>query len=240
MFRIAVCDDQEQEIEEISKYIENYVQTTGIQAEVKKYEKPVMLVDDVEDGKCFDIIFIDIEMPGMSGMEAISKIKAITPYCLIVIVSAYQQYAISAIELEVFRYLVKGKLDSVFDRCMDAAMKRLRVENQNYYIISSERKKNKILCSDILYCSKDGKMVLLHTKNGVIRERKTLQALQHDLGELCNHFIAVERGYIINMNYVTKIEKSEIILEQEIRLPIGGTYLAEVRKQINDFWRGQL
>lgn len=163
-----------------------------------------------------------------------------TQNCLIVIVSAYQQYAIGAIELEVFRYLVKDQLDANFDRCMEAAEKRLRSKAADYYIISSDRKKEKIFCSDIIYCDKDGKMSILHTRRGEVRERKTLQTLLNDLQKICNYFIIIERGYIVNMNCVTNIVKNNIILEQDLVLPIGVTYLADVRKKMNEFWRNQL
>lgn len=75
MYKIAICDDQETGVAEISMGLSKYAQARGIIIEKREYLNPLMLIGDMEEGILFDIIFIDIEMPVMNGMDVISRIK---------------------------------------------------------------------------------------------------------------------------------------------------------------------
>ncbi len=159
---------------------------------------------------------------------------------LVVILTSYTQYAIDAIELEVFRYLVKQEMEGCFEIYLNAAIRRIRKEEEKYYFIISPRKKIRISCNDIIYCYKDEKMSVLVTKTGEVRERKTINRLLKDLCAVCDYFMMTERGYFINMYYAEKIQKNMIYLENNIRVPIGVTYMNDVRKGLSDFWRNRL
>ena len=86
----------------------------------------------------------------------------------------------------------------------------------------------------------DEKMSVLVTKTGEVRERKTINRLLKDLCAVCDYFMMTERGYFINMYYAEKIQKNMIYLENNIRVPIGVTYMNDVRKGLSDFWRNRL
>ena len=179
-------------------------------------------------------------MPEMDGLQAIRAMKEKCADVLILIVSCYQQYTISAMELDVFRYLVKGQLEPSFDDYLEAALRRVDLKRHENYFILSARKQIKITCRDIIYCYKEAKMSVIVTKSEQIRERKPLQSLLGDLQTNCDYFAMIERGYIVNLYYVEKLEKNVIYLENNIRLPVGFTYGDEVKRQLNTFWRKRL
>lgn len=240
MYKIAICDDQPESIKEIQKRIANYVQKNGGSISDHSYMDAKILLEDLGDGLYYDIIFMDIEMPEMNGLQVTRHIKNKCPDCLIIMVTSYQKYAIQAIEAEVFRYLVKGHLDTMFDVYLEAALKRTALNNTENYFILSARKQIKISCRDIVYCYKEPKMSVMVLKSEVIRERKSLQNLYRDLQKICDYFVMAERGYIINLYYVEKLEKNEIVLENQKNIPIGITYSEEVKTKLNDFWRKYL
>ncbi len=240
MYQIAICDDQQTAIKALENYINNYSILNNKAFHSKQYNQAIDLLYDVEEGVCFDIIFVDIEMSELNGLETIKRIKQLHSKSLIIIVSSYTQYAIEAIELEVFRYLVKSDLDSSFDLAMRTALKRIDLINSKNYYIISPRKHIKIACNEIIYCYKESKSSVIVTFKDQIKERKALHTLLEDLNSISNNYIMIERGYIVNLHYVTKIDKNNVILENNTILPIGYTYLDKVKKHVITFWSSKL
>lgn len=239
MYRVAICDDHQEAILDIQMRIDNYIKKYRVPIIETNFINPHALLANIDDGFYYDLIFIDIEMP-INGITIIREIRRKMPVCLIVIVSSHRQYAISAIELEIFRYLVKGYLDETFEVCLEAAFKRIDISiRENYYILST-RKHIKLSCKDIIYCYKDSKMSVFVTKTGEIKERKTLQNVLKDLIQICDYFIMIERGYIVNLHFVNRLEKNELFLDDGSSFTIGITFLDDVKRKINNFWRKQL
>ena len=83
-------------------------------------------------------------MPQMNGLEVIRIIKSLYPEGLIIVFTSYAHYAIEAIELEIFRYMVKNKLEDNFDTYLTAAIYRLNIWEEESYYINSPRKKIRI------------------------------------------------------------------------------------------------
>ena len=92
-----------------------------------------------------------------------------------------------------------------------------------------------------MYCHKESKMSVFATNSGeLIKERRPLQEVFEELRRICDSFIVIERSFIVNMNYIETMKQNEILLENNIILPVGRTYVNEVRKQLNDFWRKRI
>lgn len=240
MFKIAVCDDDAAVVKTLYRLIQTFARANNYEVDQTSYLNPEMLIADMEDGAYYDIIYIDIEMPQMNGIEAIKTIKRIQPSCLIIILSSYTQYAIHAINLEVFRYLVKGHTEDLFDVSLQSALNRLSFGEQKSYCISSPRKHIKIITQDILYCYKNSKMSVIVTKNENYQERKSLYQLLEDLNSVNNTFIMIERSYVVNILYIRKIWKNELILDSGEHLPIGKTFMNSVKDRLDEYWREQL
>ena len=241
MYKIAICDDCREALREIEKLLRRYVEKNKIKAVVDAYQSQMQLLTELESGRSYDIIFMDIEMPGMNGLEVLKRIREMSSECLFIIISSHQQYAVAGYELDVFRYLVKGPMEAGFDHCMEAAVKKINSDNQKHYFITSTRKRIKIPCKDIMYCHKESKMSVFVTNSGeLIRERRPLQEVYEDLQRIDDSFIMAERSYLVNMQYIETMKQNELLLENNIILPVGRTYVDEVRKKLTDFWRKRI
>lgn len=242
MYKIAVCDDDEIIIQNLYKLCQKYEDIHNTKLVLAEYMNPNKLIFDLEDGKQFDIFFVDIEMPQMNGLEVIRIIKSLYPEGLIIVFTSYAHYAIEAIELEIFRYMVKNKLEDNFDTYLTAAIYRLNIWEEESYYINSPRKKIRIFCRDIMYCYKDKKTknTVFVTKSGEIRERKSLQHVWNDLKRISDAFVIVERGYLANMFYVVGISKDQLLLEGGIEIPIGVTCMDNLKNELNQFWRKRI
>ena len=239
MYKIAICDDKKTILNTIHELCNLYAERNNINIADFSYTNPKRLLSDLEDHKYYDLYFIDIEMPQMNGLDVIKSIKQFYPDALVIVLTSYAHYAIEAIELDVFRYLVKNRLSKSFDDYIQAAINRLTTQSGECYFINSPRKKIKIFCKDIIYSYKDKetKVTIFCTKGGEIRERKPIKQVWNDLKQISENFVFVERGCFVNMFYVSGISKNEVLLENGTSIRIGIRYAENFKKELENFWR---
>lgn len=92
-----------------------------------------------------------------------------------------------------------------------------------------------------MYCHKESKMSVFVTNSGeLIRERRALQEVYEGLQRIDDSFIMVERSYLVNMHYIETMRQNELLLENNMILPVGRTYVDDVRKTLTDFWRKRI
>lgn len=238
MYNIAICNCNNNSffIEKITLKIHTFSLKHNYVLKQTNYLNSKMLIDDMTEGEYYDILYINIDIPHTDEMNVIKKIKEIQPSCLVIIITSYSHYAIQAINLEVFRYLLKDNLTEMFDNSLNAALRKISIFDKENYCILSPRKYTKISCQSIIYCYKNSKMCVIVTNSEMYKERKPIYQLLDDLNSIYNLFAMIERSYIVNIQYIKKIEKKELILKNNERLPIGNTYLNAIKEKINDYW----
>lgn len=166
-----------------------------------------------------DVIFLDVQMPGMTGVEAVKQIVefAYIEPPLFVFTTAYDEYAVDAFDIEAVDYLLKPYDDTRFQK----AMKRIRKQMQQTGLKKDASLKSaeqpgasKLLIDDgdrmivlppdaIYYAVPVNRMLEIHTKDEVIESRMTLQELEEKLEDFS--FFRTHRSYLVNLNYVHEI-----------------------------------
>lgn len=112
MLHIAICDDDKAAVESHTEITENCLKNCGSIGKVEAYTTSDNLLYDIaEDKFFFDLILLDIEMPGSTGMEIAEKIKPYLPNVKIIFITSHIEYAIDAFELSVFRYVPKSDME---------------------------------------------------------------------------------------------------------------------------------
>lgn len=194
----------------------------------------------VMDQQKIDLIFLDIQMPKMNGMDFL-KITADPP--LVVITSAYPSYALESFQFNVVDYLLKP---ITFDRFFKAAKKAkdyFLLRNgqpaavaDNYFFVKCEQKYEKIFLDDILYIEGMQNYVRIHTEKGKYMTLLSLKDIEQNLEQ--GSFLRVHKSYIVNTSKIDSIEKHEISI-RSIRIPISRNFREEVLGKVlnNKLWR---
>ena len=111
MLRIAICDDDSATVQSNRSIAEDCLKQCGSAGEIAAYtHSDNLLYDITEDGFFFDLILLDIEMPGSTGMELAGKIRPCLPNVKIIFITSHVEYAIDAFELSIFRYVPKNDI----------------------------------------------------------------------------------------------------------------------------------
>ena len=198
MVKIAICDDEEKSVVLHEKIVKECLQLAGIGYEITTYTQSQNLLYDITDDAFFyDLILLDIEMPGISGMEIPQQIKGYLPNVRIIFVTSHTEYAIDAFELSIFRYVPKNNLEVKLTAAVIDAAKLIELEAGQEYTIQTANRMEKIPYKDIFYIQRDGKNASIVSSVGTSKVRKSLQQVFEELNT--PEFIFIDRGYIVNI-----------------------------------------
>lgn len=180
-----------------------------------------------------DILFLDVEMPGMTGLELL---KVMPERPATILVSAKAGYAAEAFELNVIDYLVKPFSIARVIQAVEKAVELLTMKNvhlgniEQYHIFIRDNKViRKILLNDILWLESRGDYVKIITGEKQVIIHATLKSLGDKLPE--NNFVRIHRGYIVPIGKIDYIEDSVAFINGT-PLPVSETYKAELLKKL--------
>lgn len=179
-----------------------------------------------------DVIFLDIEMPEMSGME---MLKALDNRPHVILTTSHAEYALDAYELNVIDYLVKPVS---LPRLLKALEKVKSISNskdhisagRDYFFIKKDSVLTKLPIKDILWIEALGDYVTIHLKEQKFILHATLKAIEGKLP--ANKFVRVHRSYIVQIDNIKTVEDTTIFIN-EISIPIGSIYKENFIKRLN-------
>ena len=185
-----------------------------------------------------DIIFLDINMPGLSGIEML-EILSTLPH--IILTTAYAEYALEGYKYEVVDYLVKPFDFKFFLLAIDKVMKKVNIEKNtsfvnlqyvNHLILKENSGYIKINFTDIIYIQSYGNYIKIFIVGKMILSPITTTEIENKLDK--NIFIRIHRSYIVSLAYINKISGKLIYLRDGSTLPIGNTFKRELISKFKD------
>ena len=235
MIKIAICDDEQTMVSGNEDVVKDSLKKCGIAFEITTYLKSSNLLADIaEDGFFYDLLLLDIEMPEYSGMEIAQKVKEYLPNIRIIFITSHVEYAIDAYELSIFRYVPKNDIEQRLAMAVKDAAGLIELEAGQDYTIQKNNRMERIRYKDIIYIQRDGKNASIVAVNGISKVRKSLQQVYEEIN--APEFIFIERGCIINIIHIIKINDSMVFLENGETLPISRSHLQGVKQYIAQFW----
>lgn len=206
--RILFCDDDILILEQLQKYVADFCKSIGrIQPEFSVYTSGDDLIQHETQA---DIAFLDVEMPGVSGIHIGAKLKEFNPKIKIFIVTSYPDYLDEAMRFQVFRYLSKPIDKNRLFRNLKDAFYQYNIETKLYPIVTKcgviTKKAEEIICIEAVQ-----RKVLVHTIPEVFVSTENMDYWKRTLTLPC--FFSPHRSYIINMRYVSTIGKDKILLK---------------------------
>lgn len=232
--KIAIIDDEKAFAERLRSYVLTLFAEKHTAADVTVTDDPENIL---YTGKQFDVILLDIEMPGCSGIDLASKINeqkggSDKPY--IIFVTNRDGLVFDALKQQPFSFVRKSHLEDL-EPCFDRLI--TLCESEVYYPIKSGREIERIALKDIFYLEKQKNYVIYHTARGTISERTTLDK-KADL--LRNGFLRTHIGYLVNMRCIEVIRTGEISLSDGTIIPLSRKYSEAVRKQFFEWMANEV
>lgn len=217
--------------------IANYIREIDFLELIGEGNNPLELIK-IKENTHIDLIFLDIQMPLMNGIDFL-KLSDNRP--MIILTTAYPNYALEGFELDVIDYLLKPIVFNRFFKAakkawefqqLEGSLKNISSENQkiNYFFIKNDKTYKKLYTKDILFVEALQNYVTFHTIDG--KKHLTLITMKHAEENLNNNnFVRVHKSFIISIEKITAVADNKININN-LQIPIGRKYKHKVMEII--------
>lgn len=204
MLKIAVCDDDEV----FGKHVLSLLaQNMEIPAEMVYFQNGACFL---QEGENTDILFLDIDMPDMSGMELARALQEKRKAPVLVFLTALPEYVYDAFETEAIGYLLKPIEEEKFIKVLKRAIQKAETSKQEQHIcIKSNGQVRRLSVEDILYVENQGRKLLFHTKKTIFTCYGKMEEYERQLPD---YFFRCHRGYLVSLKEVASYERNAIYL----------------------------
>ena len=201
--RIALVDDTKEDINLLAGYLERYQEEKKRKIEVHTFLSSIEFLEQYQNN--FDIIFLDIEMPGTNGIEVAKEIRQKDSTVAILFVTNMIQYAICGYEVNAIDFMVKPVEYFNFTVKLEKAMGSVKRYESQSVLIGAGDELRRMKVSDIYYIEKDTNHLVYHTITGILRERGTMVELKERLAGM--PFGECTAGSMVNFEHIELIHK---------------------------------
>lgn len=227
--KIAICDDERIFTDIFREKLEMTAEKCGIECTVSAFLNGAEMISMLNR---FDAVFLDVDMPGLSGEETAEYIIGLEKTLPIIFVTNHDDFVFSSFRYRPFGFLRKIYIDSELEDIIKRLDKYL-AEIERCYTFNSHNKLISVRFNDINYIEVYGHETLVHTANAVLTTSKALSAIEKELSEY--GFIRTHKSYIVNTRYIFSVERNSIILSNGENLPVSRNKLTDVKQMMIKF-----
>lgn len=229
--RIAVCDDEELFRIEFKSVLDKVL--INAEYDIDTFSGGSSLYEAFIK-EPFDLVFLDIEMPGIDGITLAKRLRAVSENVNIVFLTSHIEYALEGYEVNALRYLVKpvdiNKLGEVLKYIQD------KKNNSRQIMIKQEGEDIVIDLSDVIYIESMDKNVRIVTSKKEYITRYNISDYEEELKN--NGFFRIHRSYLISLSKVKKIVKNDVVMDGDSSLPVSRSNVKALKEALYSYVEG--
>lgn len=238
ILKIGICDDDRTIIKQLKEYLEYYSFAYNIDFETRSFTHAKDLLSCYHSTGNFHILFLDVEMPDINGIELASRIRQIPdPNVKIVFISSYPEYMKQSFQVHAYEYLTKPLERDIFKKEMNRMVTDIIEQMSAKLILTVDGQKELIFLDELLYIkctASKSKRLDFVLDDRVIHSHGTIADYEKMLAG--SGFICPSRSYLIHLKFVQYIRKDELVLTNNHVIPIS----RRKEKAIRDYFNQQL
>ena len=237
MIRIALCDDNELQIDLCKEILDDFITEKGIDAKIKMFYNGLELLEYVKKNGFFDIYILDMIMPKMNGLEVASTLRMLKDEGKIIFITSTVEYAVSSYDVRAYYYMLKPIDSTKLCKVLWGAIKELKVEFDNMVIVKSQGGDAHLKVQDIMYVDIIDRCPTYHMKDGRSYADKVLrgsfkEAVSAVMG--CGNFYFCGVSLVINYKYVDALDSQSILLKDGTILYPAKSGISELKKNLKN------
>lgn len=216
MYRFAICDDEAADLFFVKSQIMEWAGKQHLEVDIREFPSAESFLFAYEEEKGFDMIFLDIEMDGMSGVELAKRIRDVDKSIQIVFITGYMEYISEGYDVEALHYLLKPVRKDKLEGVLCRALERIGMQEKALFL-QSAGEMVRVPLYEIRFVEVQKNYVTIHGKEDCSVKR-TLREMQK---ELDGRFFQTHRSYIVNLGFVKKITKNDVVLKDGTVIPLS-------------------
>ena len=224
-YKIAICDDEQNQIEYITSIVESWSAHEGHCCEIRTFASAEAFLFEYEEDKAYDILLLDVEMKNMNGIELAKRIRNDNNRAEIIFITSHFEFVGEGYEVDALHYLIKPISTEKLTQVLTKAAEKISIEPPSV-VISCEGETVKLYESDILYAESFLHYIVIHTKDKAYKIKENISVFE---SRVSDDFYRIHRSYLVALKHITRISRTSV--------NIGNTELPLSRGKYDDINR---
>lgn len=240
LLNIAICDDEQSEVEKISNYITSFSMKTGVEFKLDRFTSSGELLDKYADGSPkYDILFLDVEMPDTNGIQVAEKIRSLPDRnVLIVFITSFPEYMQDSFDVQASQYLTKPLSYELFEEKLKKLIEYFNELQTNIAVVSLKDGKillhlEDIVCIETVKSLTTKSDLLVTTVDDEIQIKGKLTDMEKILKD--QYFISVHRSVLVNMKYIKRFNSNIVELSNGKTVEASRRKMAEIKNSFSKY-----
>ncbi len=231
--KIAIVDDEQAMRNVLEQHLLRYSREKNLPLETASFSGGEALLKAHPNE--FDFLFLDVDMPGMNGVETARRIRQTGSNVMILFVTNYAQYAINGYEVDAVDYLLKPLTYFDFSLKFSKALRRWRNREEQYLVVEAAGGIQRLPVSRILYIEVRKHYLCYCTLSGEVTARGKMNEQAEQLRPY--GFCRVHRSFLVNLRHVEKLRSTEVLVHGQV-IPVGRQYSGGLMEAYVQFMGG--
>ncbi len=240
MYHIALCDDEEAELDKTENMMKAYQeQNRGCSFSIERFNSADDLLWKVKENEYMpDLLLMDIYMPRKLGIEAAKELREMGNECRIVFLTTSKEYALEAFRVDATQYLVKPVSKEELFSVLDKLLGSLLEEQKKYLLLRIDNKNRRIAMKDIVYCEAQKKCQCIYLSDGTQLLLRLTMAKIYEMLSDYKEFVKAGISYIVNLEHIESLNAQELQMDngRTVYLPRGSYQL--LKEQYFNYYCG--
>lgn len=235
MIKLAFCDDVISELNEMCILLDQYRVECNQEIDYTVFQSPFELLAEIERGNRFDILFLDVLMPGETGIDAAAEIRKYDGNVKIIFLTSSSEYAVQSYTVGAYFYQLKPILHESFFRLLDSVIASCEKERTKSLILRCKNGITKVELRHLEYCEVIHRTLFIHLTSGTVLESiGSLDELSRQLTPY-GGFVRPHRSYLVNLEYVKNLSYKAITMSCLTEIPIPRGKYHEIKEAFFEY-----
>jgi len=242
MFKIAICDDNAEELKEAAALLEGYLkERPQLLAVLTLFDNAKSLLNAMEQGRDFDLYILDVLMPGLNGIEVGKTIRRLGRDGAIIYLTSSPDYAVDSYLTQAFFYLLKPVEPRQLYEVLDRAVAAIQERKNRSTIVNTPTGLRSVPLNEILYVERVDRFMRYYLASGERVDSRTLRGSFREGVEALladGRFALCGASFVLGLHHVKSVEKNAALLDSGAVVPVSRSSFPELKRAWMNYWLG--
>ena len=235
MLHIGCCDDDLSVLSELRVLLDSYRVERNTEIMSTAFQSPLELIAEIEKGMRFDILLLDVLMPGENGIDAAKEIRGYDSNVKIIFLTSSAEFAVESYTVGAYFYQLKPIWKESFFRLLDSVTAECEKDSGTGLILRCKTGITRIELDKLEYCEVIRRSLMLHMTDGTVHE--SVGSMDHLCEQLAEHtsFLRIHRAFLVNLEHIRTIAPKSLIMASGAELPIPRGKYNEIKDRYLEY-----